>query len=159
MVRKTISASDLLALRRGQKVLKSELYDAIVRSKVGAERSKAALRERIGNTPQQGIHWIGEFPNIRGAIVKIIHGAYEADIASGDESLIRYSLKLQKGSLLRAEKANQALLLQPAAAYPVIVLIEEGDSYRCAGKYGVRADSWSTSVELVRQSGSSSRRP
>ena len=107
---------------------------------------------RIGNTPQQGINWIGEFPKLRGVIVKMVETAYDSDQWQGAaRDQIKYYLKAQLGSVNRLEKANQALLLQPALGYPIIVLAADGDYWRCAGTFDVIADAWNTHVTLVRR--------
>lgn len=147
-----ITVAEILRLRRGDEIPTGTLSLSIALSKKPDSPLWIGEAGAIGNTPQQGINWIGQLPRPKAVIVKIVKGRYCADETDFDEANIRYSLKAQKGSVNRLEQANQALLLQPALGYPVIVLVKEApDTWRCAGQYDASVSAWDNFIVLRRR--------
>ncbi len=92
-------SQDIFQLKPGDAVAKKNLFDLIQYSKVEGSEYWAGLDFRIGNTPQQGINWIGELPEVKAVIIKTKPGAYEEDAWLDEERLTyRYSFKLKRGS-------------------------------------------------------------
>ena len=51
-------------------------------------------KQTVINTPQQGINWIGSFPNLSGLILKVKEGFYLKDGWINDQlNSYRYSIK------------------------------------------------------------------
>lgn len=60
--------ADLLDLAVGDSVPKHNLHDLIYVLQEGSPHCGGA-EYRIGNTPQQGINWIGQPQNLKGVII------------------------------------------------------------------------------------------
>ena len=92
----------------------------------------------IGNTPQQGIDWIGQLPEVRAVIIKTRPGSYEDDGWSDDsKALYHYSFKARKGEIAYAEKANAVLVKQPQYLYPIFLFTEQKDAWHFEGTFSV----------------------
>lgn len=118
-------SNDLLSLSNGMLVTKRNLFDLIQYSKVVISKYWDGPKKIIGNTPQQGINWIGNFPNIKGVIIKTRPGSYEEDgWLDDDKNSYNYSFKSKKGIISLEEKANLVLLNQPKNQYPIILFTE-----------------------------------
>lgn len=63
-------SQEIQELRNGDIVTKRNLYDLIQFSKVENSKYWTGFDNIIGNTPQQGINWIGAFPFVKGVIIK-----------------------------------------------------------------------------------------
>jgi putative restriction endonuclease len=61
---------DLFSLLLGCTVTKRNLFDLIQFSKIKNSDYWSGGDHEIGNTPQQGINWIGKFPTIRALKLK-----------------------------------------------------------------------------------------
>lgn len=70
---------DIFELSSGDVVSKRHLYDLIQYSKVENSDFWGGPEYMIGNTPQQGINWIGLPPHVLGVIIKTRPGSYEHD--------------------------------------------------------------------------------
>ncbi|WP_258378783.1 HNH endonuclease [Pseudomonas mosselii] len=128
---------------------KRDVYTLVKMSKVHGSDWWHGEHLKIGNTPQQGINWVGQFPSLTGVIVKVWEGSYKDDGWIKDRECFRYSLKAVKGVISLTEKANRALIQQPAFSYPIALLTERGAFWRFEGVFRVSSVS-SSYVELSR---------
>lgn len=141
---------DLLALRPQTRLPKITLYKLIQLSKIETSPHWGGGSYIIGNTPQQGINWIGKFPKIRAVIIKAITGAYSNDgWTDVHKNTYRYSFKQQKGLIDYDEMANKVLISQIEFGYPVLLFIEEDENWIFHGRFLIQSISISF-VELVR---------
>lgn len=131
--------SDLFLMDVGAVLSKRELYDLVVRSKVLGSESWEGSEWVINNTPQQGIHWVGDVGDLRCAIVKAKSNSY-VDNGWSEKvgGIFRYALKATNGVVKRGERANQALIRQPEVGYPVLLLLDHPDGWEFFGEYDVR---------------------
>lgn len=134
------TAKDLLELPVGTLVASKEMYDLVQYSKVAGSPSWLDDSYSIGNTPQQGINWIGSPPAIRAVLIKTKAGAYAEDgWIDAAATRFRYSYKAQKGVISLRDKANLVLARQPELGYPVLLFIREKDALRLSGRFEVAA--------------------
>jgi hypothetical protein len=70
---------EIFSLSIGDIISKRNLYDLIQYSKVKSSRYWGGEDYMIGNTPQQGINWIGKLPAVKAVIIKTRPGAYDED--------------------------------------------------------------------------------
>jgi putative restriction endonuclease len=70
---------DIFRIPVGDTVSKRNLYDLVQYSKVEGSNYWGGADVWIGNTPQQGINWIGPIPYVQGVIIKAATGSYEHD--------------------------------------------------------------------------------
>ncbi|MNR96986.1 hypothetical protein D3C72_281490 [compost metagenome] len=133
-----IVPADLFGLSDGETVSKRSLYDLIRLSKQEGTASWAGPSDRIGNTPQQGINWIGNPPGVKGVIIKTRPGSYAHDgwVDEGRDTY-RYSFKARKGVVRHDELANRVLIDQPLQLYPVLLFTEAGAHWRFEGRFTV----------------------
>lgn len=132
------SALSFYSIQLGQLVSRRNMYDVIQFSKVSSSQYWAGKDCVIGNTPQQGINWIGTFPELRAVIVKTRPGAYGDDgWVDREKGQCRYSLKANKGVINQAEKANLALTRQPEYGYPVLLFSLTGENWKYDGQFEV----------------------
>lgn len=130
--------SDLFDLQGGEVVSKRNLFDLIQFSKVESSSFWQGRSFLIGNTPQQGINWIGEFPSLKGVIIKVRPGSYESDgWTSIDKTAFNYSFKARMNVVSYEEKANQALINQIRYMYPIFLFSDEGKSWVFEGRFAV----------------------
>ena len=129
---------ELLILSRGDAVTKRNLFDLVQYSKVDGSPYWDGFENRIGNTPQQGINWLGQNPNCSAVLIKTRPGSYDQDgWIDGNEDLYRYSFKSVKGHISYAEKANAVLINQPKNGYPILLFIESRDQWIYQGDFRV----------------------
>lgn len=130
--------ADLFGLSDGDTVSKRSLYDLIQFSKQEGSAWWGGPSDRIGNTPQQGINWIGSPPAVKGVIIKTRLGSYADDgwIDEGHDAY-RYSFKARKGVVNHDELANRVLIDQPLRLYPVLLFTEAGTRWRFEGRFAV----------------------
>ena len=125
---------DLFSLLLGCTVTKRNLFDLIQFSKIKNSDYWSGGDHEIGNTPQQGINWIGKFPTIRALIIKARPGSYEDDgWTDSNKEKYRYSFKAKKGSIIYTEKANRALINQPEYFYPIFLFTEHREGWYFEG--------------------------
>lgn len=135
-----MTPQDILSFDIGDEISKPALYAMIVGSKKPGSPFWAGPDLQIGNTPMQGIHWIGPPDSIRAVLLKSRPGAYTEDgQRAGDPDAYDYAFKARKGRVNLQERANQCLLDQPEHGYPVILLQDRGDRWSCAGRFRVHA--------------------
>jgi len=131
-------SADLFSLSDGDRVSKRSLYDLIQFSKREGSPSWSGTANRIGNTPQQGINWIGLPPTVTGVIIKTRPGSYEHDgWVDEHNGAYRYSFKARKGVVSHDELANRVLIDQPLQLYPVFLFTEAGKHWLFEGRFGV----------------------
>jgi putative restriction endonuclease len=132
------NTNDLFSLSIGDLVSKPNLYALIQMSKVKGSQYWAGEHSKIGNTPQQGINWVGEPPNVRAVIIKTRPGSYRDDgQSSHGADFFQYSFKAKKGEINYSEKANAVLIGQPKYDYPVLLFSDYGSSWRFEGAFSV----------------------
>jgi putative restriction endonuclease len=133
------TASDILELTAGERLTRRSVSDLVQHSKVEGSSAWAGPAWAIGNTPQQGINWIGRLPSVRGVIIKTTPGAYAEDgWIDGAATQFRYSFKARKGVVSSRDTANRVLVEQPSGGYPVLLLIGEGSDWGVSGWFDVR---------------------
>jgi putative restriction endonuclease len=133
-------ADDLFAISRGEEISKRNLFDLIQFSKVEGSSYWSGSESIIGNTPQQGINWVGQPPEVRAVIIKTRPGSYETDGWSDDHrTSYRYSFKARTGKISYTEIANKVLINQPRYLYPIFLFTEEKDGWRFEGNFSVTA--------------------
>ena len=130
---------DIYALSIGNTVTKRNLFDLIQYSKVGSSPYWNGFDSVIGNTPQQGINWIGDLPIVSAVIIKTRPGSYKEDGWTDDtKSAYQYSFKARKGKISFKEKANIVLLKQPQHLYPVFLFTEIKNLWLYEGVFSVK---------------------
>ncbi len=129
---------DLFSLSSGDTVTKRNLFDLVQYSKVESSQFWGGEEFVIGNTPQQGINWIGQLPAVRAVIIKTRPGSYEED-GWADESKINYhySFKAKNSAISFEEKANRVLVNQPQHLYPILLFSECKEGWRFEGNFSV----------------------
>lgn len=130
--------NDLLSLSAGDRVTKRNLYDLIQYSKVADSQYWGGSETQIGNTPQQGINWVGTPPACHAVIIKTRPGSYEEDgWANEERTSYHYSFKARGGEISYSEKANEVLINQPRYLYPILLFTENKDSWVFEGTFSV----------------------
>lgn len=130
------NTKQLLSLTIGNRIRKNKLYALIVGSKVQGSEYWNGETYRIGNTPQQGINWIGSKPDILAVIIKTVPGRYTNDGQRSGNGFI-YSLKARNGVVNCNEIANEVLIEQPKKGYPILSFEQDGDYWRFNGSFKV----------------------
>jgi putative restriction endonuclease len=129
---------DVFRIPIGDLVSKRNLFDLIQYSKVEGSPFWAGSEFSIGNTPQQGINWIGFAPQIQGVIIKTRPGSYEHDGWLDDgRNTYRYSFKARNSVISYTELANRVLISQPRYSYPVLLFTEAKDCWVFEGLFSV----------------------
>ena len=129
---------DLFLLSAGDTVAKRNLFDLIQYSKVESSSFWAGEEFVIGNTPQQGINWVGQLPVAKGVIIKTRPGSYKEDGWSDESKTIyRYSFKARNSKISYQEKANQVLISQPQHLYPILLFTECSAGWSFEGSFSV----------------------
>jgi len=129
---------DLFSLSSGDSVTKRNLFDLIQQSKVESSPYWAGQEFAIGNTPQQGINWVGELPAVKAVIIKTRPGSYEEDGWSDDtKRSYQYSFKARKSRISYSEKANKVLIKQPQHRYPILLFTEQKGGWNFEGAFSV----------------------
>jgi putative restriction endonuclease len=132
------TTEDLFELKNGDIITKRNLFDLIQFSKVANSQYWSGADNIIGNTPQQGINWIGIFPFVKGVIIKTRKGTYKEDGWNDDDKITyHYSFKAKEGVVSYEEKANSVLIKQPQHLYPVFLFTEIKEGWYFEGKFNV----------------------
>ena len=136
---KTMKVSDLLCMPLEQRISRSLFQRLVVESKNPSKELYEGKDWYLGNTPQQGIHWIkAQDGRFKAAIVKMTGKSYTDRFMTQDKEMLYYHLKAQNGEVNRTEEANRALIEQPAHGYPVLVLDgHDGGDWIYRGRYEV----------------------
>lgn len=130
--------ADLFSLSAGDAVNKRSLFDLIQFSKVENSPCWSGPEYIIGNTPQQGINWVGQPPELQAVIIKTRPGSYEDDGWSDDsKTSYHYSFKARNGEISYTEKANEVLIKQPQHLYPIFLFTEQKDAWYFEGAFSV----------------------
>ena len=136
---------DIFRLASGDRVTKRNLFDLIQYSKIVGSDYWGGRDFSIGNTPQQGINWIGAPPGTKGVIIKTRPGSYEGDGWLSDNAIsYRYSFKARKSVVSYTETANSVLISQPHLLYPVFLFSEQDAEWIFEGRFSIAeiADLW-----------------
>lgn len=129
---------ELLSLQPSESITKRNLYDLIQYSKVKDSEFWGGPDAIIGNTPQQGINWIGSPPDTIAVIIKTRPGSYEHDGWVNDQrDAYQYSFKARNGSISYTEKANEVLVKQPQQLYPILLFTESKQYWLYEGSFDV----------------------
>lgn len=129
---------DIFSLSNGDTVSKRNLFDLIQYSKVESSSYWSGKEFSIGNTPQQGINWIGDLPSIKAVIIKTRPGSYEDDGWSDEaKTVFHYSFKARNNNINFKEKANAVLIKQPQHLYPIFLLTDSKDGWQYEGEFFV----------------------
>ncbi|WP_203564153.1 hypothetical protein [Deefgea sp. CFH1-16] len=129
---------DLLSLSSGDTVTKRNLFDLIQFSKIESSSYWAGSEFSIGNTPQQGINWIGKLPEVKAVVIKTRVGSYKDDgwINEG-KTIYHYSFKARNERISYKEKANDVLIKQPQYLYPIMLFTESKSGWVFEGEFFV----------------------
>lgn len=131
---------DLFLLSAGDAVSKRNLFDLIQYSKVESSDFWGGGDHVIGNTPQQGINWVGPLPAVKAVIIKTRPGSYEEDgWSDSSKTTYHYSFKARKSVVSFEEKANKVLVGQPQHLYPIFLFTEGADGWKFEGVFSVVA--------------------
>ncbi|ABP59353.1 HNH endonuclease [Enterobacter sp. 638] len=142
--------SQLLTLTPKSFVSKRNLFDLIQFSKQTQSEFYEEPDWIINNTPQQGINWIGKFPELKAVIIKTKKGSYAEDgWKDNDKTMFSYSFKAKKGIISYNDNANKALINQPTSCYPILLFIESSNNWSFEGLFTV-TDMDNSSVILKR---------
>jgi putative restriction endonuclease len=129
---------DIFSLSVGDTVEKKNLYNLIQFSKKKSSSYWAGQEFAIGNTPQQGINWVGQLPKVKAVIIKTRPGAYDDDGWSNDtKTVYDYSFKARNSKINYKEKANQVLIKQPQHLYPIFLFTEVQEGWNFEGRFSV----------------------
>ncbi len=129
---------DIFSLSIGEMVTKRNFFDLIQFSKVISSPYWAGADFAIGNTPQQGINWIGNLPMVKGVIIKTRPGSYKEDgWTDNTKTIYHYSFKARNGKVSYKEKANEVLIKQPQHLYPVLLFTESKGAWQFEGEFSV----------------------
>jgi len=129
---------DIFSLSVGDIVTKRNLYDLVQYSKVEGSPFWSGTDGIIGNTPQQGINWVGQLPEVHAVIIKTRSGSYDNDGWSNEsKTSYLYSFKARNGEISYTEKANEVLIKQPQHLYPVLLFTEQNDGWYFEGDFSV----------------------
>jgi len=159
MLKKLSKTNDIFGLEIGSSVSKGNLFDLIQYSKQEGSEYWSGESYKIGNTPQQGINWIGDFPELHGVIIKSKPESYGGDGWQDDkQNLFRYSFKANKGKINREEKANRSLIGQRDHGYPVLLFLDVDNEYEFNGAFYV-SETGEESVLLDRMEGKAFKKP
>lgn len=137
MNKKLNKVYDIFQLEHGDIVSKRNLMDLIQYSKVKDSIYWTDEYNIINNTPQQGINWIGKYPDFKGLILKTKKGAYDHDGWNTDKSEFKYAFKASNGVVNPNEKANLALTEQPNLKYPIFLFVENKNTWIYEGRFDV----------------------
>ena len=129
---------DLFSLSTGDIVTKRNLYDLVQFSKVESSPYWSGAEGVIGNTPQQGINWVGQLPEVKAVLIKTRPGSYDDDGWSDEaKTSYHYSFKARSSEISYSEKANVVLVKQPQHLYPIFLFTEHKDGWYFEGDFSV----------------------
>ena len=118
MPRKFSTEGDILSVKRGDLILKSE-------------RFKLFTGPLVGNTPQKGIHWLGDPPDFHYVIIQCSLGSGYSDRWIDQEAgiFLYYLMISNRGSpdakINYNSSENRALLQQREHKSPVLLMIDQ----------------------------------
>lgn len=132
------NSKDIFNIKSGSLISKRNLFDIIQFSKVPESAYYSGPDFVIGNTPQQGINWIGIGKKTQAVIIKTRPGSYEHDgWLDETKSAYTYSFKARKNAISYDEMANTVLLEQPQAGYPILLFTDRGKNWYFEGLFTV----------------------
>ena len=129
----------LFLLRIGDIITKRNLYDLIQFSKIDTSSYYSGQDNMIRNTPQQGINWVGNLPDVKAVIIKTRNGSYKEDGWSDTQkNIYNYSFKASDGKISFKEKANEVLIKQSQYLYPILLFTESKSGWIFEGAFVCR---------------------
>lgn len=138
MLKELKKPSDLFLLSVGNIVTKRNLFDLIQYSKVADSQYWGGEDMQIGNTPQQGINWVGKLPACHAVIIKTKSGSYQDDgWENNSKTVYHYSFKVRGGEIYYLEKANTVLINQPQYQYLILLFTDTKGSWVYEGTFAV----------------------
>ena len=108
-----MTADNLFSLEPGETMPRRLLYDMIQFSKQPGSAYWGGPESQIGNTPQQGINWIGRPPAVRGVIIKTKLGSYAGDGWLDEISMTRHPPGARRGTNKPPARSAPAWSLSP----------------------------------------------
>lgn len=127
---------DVFKISIGDRISKKNLFELIQYSKIENSPFWGGADLSIGNTPQQGINWIGSPPHVRGVIIKTRPGSYEHDGWSDEgRNSYRYSFKARNSVVSYHETANRVLISQPQHSYPILLFTDTKAEWIFEGRF------------------------
>lgn len=130
--------SQLLSLTISDIINKQNLSQLIQKSKKDDSENWEGKDWIIKNTPQQGINWIGEHPNIKAVIIKTKDSSYADDGWKNNEKTIySYSFKAAKGIINFNDSANRVLINQPISNYPILLFTDSSNKWEFQGCFKI----------------------
>lgn len=145
-----IRPQDIFSLSPGDVVSKRNLFDLIQFSKIQGSKHWGGDDFQIGNTPQQGINWMGQLPHCHAILIKTKAGSYAGDgWKDAGRTSFRYSFKAKEGIVSYAERANAVLIAQPEHQYPILLFSEKNTGWTFEGIFKV-SEIDDKSVQLIR---------
>lgn len=130
--------SQLFSLLTSDTIDKGHLFKIIQFSKQKDNAFWEGPNWIINNTPQQGINWIGSYPNLKGVIIKTKKGSYADDgWRNTEKTLYSYSFKARNEKINLNDTANKALINQPERNYPIILFTELSGKWEFQGYFKV----------------------
>lgn len=135
------TAEDILQLNEGRTLPRGELHKLIISSKKEGSAHWAGPEFIIGNTPMQGINWIGMLPHLKAVMLRTRLDSYGADgwTEETKKDTYRYSFKAKDGAINLQETANRVLISQPQFQYPILLFTGQTSGWRFEGRFIVSA--------------------
>ena len=134
-----ITPKDILQMKIGDKISRSEMKTVITESKKPSSKDYFQGSEySIGNTYQQGIHWIGNFNNPKAVIIKSKQGKYINDEEMHYALQSRKERKSNKKIVDENSKANRAVINSKDKKYPLLYFVDIGTGWVFKGKFIVK---------------------
>ena len=125
------SIDDILSVKMGDVISRSDRYRLFTGNKVG-------------NTPQKGINWLGKPPNFDLVIIRCSLASNYSDrwISESEGVFIYHLMAYNRGTsdakINYSSKENTALLNQNEHGAPVLLMIDKGrDSIEVMGRFEV----------------------
>jgi hypothetical protein len=123
--------SDILSVKKGDKIRKSDRFGLFTGKKVG-------------NTPQKGINWLGDYPDLFHVMVKCtLNSGYSDRWIDSNQEVFLYYLMIEKKGTEHAvinynSKENKALLSQKEHSAPILLFTEiSGEMLNVEGRFEV----------------------
>ena len=130
-----ITSKDILQMKIGDKISNSEMKKVITESKNSSSKDYFQGYEySIGNTYQQGIHWIGNIDDPKAVIIKSKQGKYP-------DGEMHYALQGRKRRnsdekiVDKNSMVNRAVINSKEKKYPLLYFINVGNEWVFKGKF------------------------
>jgi putative restriction endonuclease len=133
-----IMTKDILKMKIGDNISKSDLKNVITKSKVPMSEYWQGDDYIINDTYQKGINWIGNIKNPLAVIIKSKLGKYDEDSHNGELHYAFQTIKNKKtkeSTIDKSSKANIALINSMYLKYPLLYFIDVGGYWQFLGKF------------------------